>query len=80
VPAKVGVLAQALFPALTARVLADVNRLLPANDGLGGGIRRKGETSTSRLSPSVLTVLGDRAARRNNQVGHGAPEADVAPD
>jgi hypothetical protein len=43
-------------------------------------MRRTGEASTSGLSPSVLTVLGDRAARRNNQVGHGAPEADVAPD
>jgi len=81
VPAKVGVLAQALFPALTARLLAGVNRLLPANDdGLAGGIRRKGEASTSRLSPSVLTVLGDRAARRNNQVGHRTPGADAAPD
>jgi NAD(P)-dependent dehydrogenase (short-subunit alcohol dehydrogenase family) len=80
VPAKVGVLAHALVPAITARLLAGVNRLLPAYDGLGGGIRRKGEASTSRLSPSVLTVLGDRAARRNNQVGHGAPGADAAPD
>jgi NAD(P)-dependent dehydrogenase (short-subunit alcohol dehydrogenase family) len=80
VPAKFGVLAHALVPGITARLLAGVNRLLPASDGPAGGMRRTGEASTSGLSPSVLTVLGDRAARRNNQVGHGAPEADVAPD
>jgi NAD(P)-dependent dehydrogenase (short-subunit alcohol dehydrogenase family) len=71
VPAKLGVLAHALFPALTARLLAGVNRLLPASDGPAGRIARKGEASTSGLSPSILTVLGDRAARRNNQLAGG---------
>lgn len=74
VPAKVGALAHALFPAITATVLAGVNRLLPASDGSAGRIARKGEDSTSALSPSVLTVLGDRAARRNNQLAGGALE------
>jgi short-subunit dehydrogenase len=44
--------------------------------GLSEGLRaelchvgRTGKASTSALSPSVLTVLGDRAARRNNQQG-----------
>jgi NAD(P)-dependent dehydrogenase (short-subunit alcohol dehydrogenase family) len=72
VPAKLGVLAHALFPAITARLLAGVNGLLPASDGPAGRIGRKGAASTSALSPSLLTVLGDRAARRNNQLGDEA--------
>jgi NAD(P)-dependent dehydrogenase (short-subunit alcohol dehydrogenase family) len=80
VPAKVGVLAHALFPTLTARLLAGVNGLLPASDGPGGRIGRKGAASTSTLSPSVLTVLGDRAARRHNQVADGASGLDPKPD
>jgi short-subunit dehydrogenase len=80
VPAKVGVLTHALFPTITARLLAGVDRLLPASDGPAGRIGRKGAASTSALAPSVLTVLGDRAARRNNQLADGALGADLEPD
>jgi NAD(P)-dependent dehydrogenase (short-subunit alcohol dehydrogenase family) len=78
VPAKVGVLAHALFPAITAGLLAGVNRLLPASDEFTGRIGRTGAASTSALSPSVLTVLGDRAARRNNQLADG-PGGPIEP-
>jgi hypothetical protein len=44
-----------------------VNRCLPSPQGNEGGVRLKGEDSTSALSPSWLTRLGDRAAKRNNQ-------------
>ena len=53
---------------ITADVLAAVKRLLPPSEGAAGTRGRKGEASTSALSPSILTVLGDRAAQRNNQV------------
>ncbi|HTG48947.1 MAG TPA: SDR family NAD(P)-dependent oxidoreductase, partial [Gemmatimonadales bacterium] len=60
----------AAAPNLTARLLAGVNRLLPrAPSGRTG--RRRGAESQSPLSPSLLTRLGDRAARQYNQL---APE------
>jgi NAD(P)-dependent dehydrogenase (short-subunit alcohol dehydrogenase family) len=66
-PAKVGALAHGLFPGFTAELLGLVNRCLPSAQGNEGGIRLKGEDSVSALSPSWLTRLGDRAAKRNNQ-------------
>jgi NAD(P)-dependent dehydrogenase (short-subunit alcohol dehydrogenase family) len=68
VPAKLAALARALAPEVTAEVLALVNRVLPPGDGKPGQPARTGEASTSVLSPSPLTVLGERAARRNKQV------------
>jgi NAD(P)-dependent dehydrogenase (short-subunit alcohol dehydrogenase family) len=66
-PAKVGARINGLFPAFTSALLAAVNRGLPAADGgIQGAV--KGEHSESKLAPSVLTRLGDRAARRSNQV------------
>jgi short-subunit dehydrogenase len=70
VVARVAAIAQAAAPNLTARLLAGVNRLLPrAPSGRTG--RRRGAESQSPLSPSLLTRLGDRAARQYNQL---APE------
>jgi NAD(P)-dependent dehydrogenase (short-subunit alcohol dehydrogenase family) len=66
-PAGVAARLHALAPEFTAAVLGVVNRLLPGQGGIGQG-RAKGKDSESGLSPSLLTVLGDRAARRNNQV------------
>lgn len=67
VPARVAAVARALVPGVTAELLTRANRLLPASHGEGQS-GRKGEDSTSALSPSMLTVLGERAARRNNEV------------
>jgi NAD(P)-dependent dehydrogenase (short-subunit alcohol dehydrogenase family) len=66
-PAKVGAVAHALFPGFTAELLGLVNRCLPSPQGNEGGVRLTGEDSMSALSPSWLTRLSDRAARRNNQ-------------
>jgi len=55
-----------LFPELSADLLALINRLLPAAGGIGQQ-RAKGKDSQSELSPSWLTALSDRAARRNNE-------------
>jgi NAD(P)-dependent dehydrogenase (short-subunit alcohol dehydrogenase family) len=68
-PAKLGTTMHGLFPGLTADLLGLVNRGLPEG---AGGRAVKGEASTSAVSPSWLTVLDERAARRANQV----PEAD----
>jgi short-subunit dehydrogenase len=66
-PARVAAVVNAVAPGLTARVLAAVDRLLPGADGGSRG-RRKGAESQSRLSPSWLTRLGDRAAKKYNQL------------
>jgi NAD(P)-dependent dehydrogenase (short-subunit alcohol dehydrogenase family) len=68
-PAKVGALVHGAFPGLTADVLAVVSRALPTSGADGGRVAVKGEDSTSPLSPSRLTKLGDEAAIRNNQTG-----------
>ena len=56
-----------LFPELTADALALVNQLLPAPGGIGKR-RAKGKDSQSGLAPSLLTALGEQAARRNNEI------------
>lgn len=64
---RVVAVANAVAPGLTAEVLGLVDRLLPdAGEGPRG--RRKGAESQSWLSPSWLTLLGDRAARKYNQI------------
>jgi hypothetical protein len=56
-----------LFPGITADILGLVNYLLPkARAGEGNALKR-GSESRSAAAPSVLTVLADRAAVRNNE-------------
>jgi NAD(P)-dependent dehydrogenase (short-subunit alcohol dehydrogenase family) len=64
---RVAVIAQTLFPELTADLLAATERALPPASG-GALTLRRGMESTSRVSPSLLTTLGDRAATRNNEL------------
>ena len=66
-PARLASIVNAVAPGLTASVLAAVDRLLPDADGAGAG-RRRGADSQSWLSPSWVTRLGDRAARKFNQI------------
>lgn len=66
-PARIAAVVNAIAPGLTAGVLATVDRLLPgADEGKTG--RRTGADSQSWLSPSWLSHLGDRAARKYNQI------------
>jgi short-subunit dehydrogenase len=65
--AQLAVLLHSMFPGATADLLGLINRLLPQPGGIGKQ-RVSGEQSTSRLSPSFLTTLNERAARENNQV------------
>jgi NAD(P)-dependent dehydrogenase (short-subunit alcohol dehydrogenase family) len=57
-----------LLPGVTSDILGLVNRALPDADGAGTA-RVRGAESQSKLSPSPLTALGDRAAARNNELG-----------
>jgi short-subunit dehydrogenase len=57
----------ALFPGIAADVLSLADRLLPDPGGIGTSMRR-GTESGSRWSPSVLTILSDRAAASNNEL------------
>jgi NAD(P)-dependent dehydrogenase (short-subunit alcohol dehydrogenase family) len=60
-----------LFPGTTADLLGGVNRLLPDAPGPTGMVR--GMDLSTPVSPSPLTAMMNRAARRNNQYG-GRPE------
>jgi len=55
-----------LLPGLTADVLGEVNRFLPAPGGIGTD-RRRGFDSETRIAPSILTALTERAADNNNE-------------
>lgn len=66
--------AHTLLPSLTAAVMQAMVRALPGPAAAGGERRQKGWASTSRVAPSLLTRLGDNAARRNNEL-HGAAAA-----
>ncbi|MBV8584837.1 MAG: SDR family oxidoreductase [Verrucomicrobia bacterium] len=65
-PAGAVVVAQALFPNLVARVLGIVAKLLPGMPARGGTEIHSGWESQSKLSPSILTVLADRATDQFN--------------
>jgi short-subunit dehydrogenase len=67
IPARVAAVVNAVAPGLTASLLATVDRLLPGAEG--GSLRRHaGVESQSRVSPSWLSRLGDRAAKKYNQI------------
>lgn len=63
-PAKLGAVARAFAPNLTASMLAFVNRWLPQDSHLEPF---KGKESETRLTRSWLTELSRRAAERNNE-------------
>jgi hypothetical protein len=66
-PAQAAVIFQSVFPEFTALLMDVVNRLLPGPGGIGIH-HAKGNESASPLSPSWLTVLGDKAMEKTNQV------------
>jgi hypothetical protein len=58
---------QNFFPNLSAEAFSLMNYALPAMGGIGTA-SAKGYESTSRISPSFLTRLGDQAAIKNNEL------------
>jgi NAD(P)-dependent dehydrogenase (short-subunit alcohol dehydrogenase family) len=69
VQAKLAVTFDALFPELSAEMMALVNRVLPSPGGIGQR-SAKGRDSRSSWSPSWLTRLTEEAALNNNEVVH----------
>lgn len=72
-PVNLAVALQSYLPGTTQALLGLVARLLPRMGGIGQR-SAYGYESTSRLSPSLLTRLGDAAAQRNNEM-RGRPVA-----
>lgn len=68
VPAKLAVRINHLAPRAVARVLALVNRVLPAADGVEGDRHRRGRESRSKWTESGATILTERAAMANNEI------------
>jgi NAD(P)-dependent dehydrogenase (short-subunit alcohol dehydrogenase family) len=66
--ARAAVLLNAVSPTTTARVMAAINRILPAPAQSRGDEARAGWQSISPAAPSRLTILADRASQENNQL------------
>ena len=67
IPARAGILMNAISPAAVARLSELVVRLLPGPAGVEGNVARRGRESESRWAPSVATTLSDKAAVLNNE-------------
>ncbi|MBV9276325.1 MAG: SDR family NAD(P)-dependent oxidoreductase [Verrucomicrobia bacterium] len=65
--ARALILVQAVFPNYLGRIMKLVARLLPNMPSHGGTDPHTGWESHSRISPSVLTVLADRAVDQFNE-------------
>lgn len=78
VPARLAAVVNAVAPGLTGDVLSLVHRVLPGPGHRPTG-RRKGAESQSWLSPSWLSRLGDRAARKYNQVATRTGDRLITP-
>jgi hypothetical protein len=68
IQAQLASLFHGIFPGLTSDLLGLVAELLPGPGGIGEQ-KAKGKDSASSISPSILTMLNDRAALRNNEMG-----------
>lgn len=66
-PVNLAVALQAFLPGTTQALLGALARFMPRMGGIGQR-SAYGYESASRWSPSVLTRLGDAAARRNNEM------------
>jgi NAD(P)-dependent dehydrogenase (short-subunit alcohol dehydrogenase family) len=76
-PARALIVANAVAPSAFGTAMKAVARLLPRSPGGEEEEAKRGYESRSRLAPSFLTRLADRAAARNNELrGHGAVQPD----
>jgi short-subunit dehydrogenase len=69
-PAKIAIVANAVFPDGVALAMNVANRLLPPPHDGAGAVPHSGWQSLSNWAPSALTRLTDRAAARNNELPH----------
>jgi len=65
-PAKTAAQFKSLFPEMFADILSFVNVLLPS-PGEDSELKVKGKDAHTRLSPSIVTRLSEKAAERNNE-------------
>jgi len=68
--AKAMAMANAIVPSAVVAAMRIAAALLPGNGADAASEEHKGFESTSRLSPSLLTRLSDKAADRNNETFH----------
>jgi NAD(P)-dependent dehydrogenase (short-subunit alcohol dehydrogenase family) len=73
IQARVIAMLAPLFPGVAARVMELMNRMLPDPTAEQGDIAQTGWESQSRLAPSLLTRLSDRATEENNGLQGHAP-------
>ena len=67
-PARIGIVGNALFPNLTGRLMKRINRLLPrATNSSGNQLRSGWESGGGRSNFGWLKRFTERAARRNNE-------------
>jgi NAD(P)-dependent dehydrogenase (short-subunit alcohol dehydrogenase family) len=71
-PAKLAVVANAIFPAAVALGMRMADALLPPPSDASGDRARSGWQSLSSWAPSRLTRLTERAAMENNQLQAGS--------
>jgi NAD(P)-dependent dehydrogenase (short-subunit alcohol dehydrogenase family) len=65
-PAQLASKFNGLFPGVTADMMGLVNRVLPGPNG-NGAAKIPGRESKSWLTPSILTLLSDKASKPNNE-------------
>lgn len=66
--ARIAIALNGVSPGLTAKVLAMANWLLPSPTGKSGDTSKIGWQSVSRIVPSPVTALADRASAENNEL------------
>jgi NAD(P)-dependent dehydrogenase (short-subunit alcohol dehydrogenase family) len=69
--ARMAIAMNGVAPSMTARLLSGANRLMPSPAVDGGDEARTGWQSTSRIAPSLVTRLADRASVENNELPPG---------
>jgi NAD(P)-dependent dehydrogenase (short-subunit alcohol dehydrogenase family) len=72
-PARLAMVANHLLPHTVAEAMIFTNQLLPRPNGGAGERSRSGAESQSKWAPSAATVLTDKAAVVNNELGAVAP-------
>jgi NAD(P)-dependent dehydrogenase (short-subunit alcohol dehydrogenase family) len=71
--ARLAIALNGIAPSVTARLLSTANRLMPAPAGESGNEMRSGWQSTSKVAPSFVTKLADRASAENNELPGNGP-------
>ena len=66
--ARLAAIAERLFPNTFGRAMTLAARMLPGRAGPSGDEAWSGRDARPAALPRLITILGDRAARRNNEL------------